>query len=127
MRQTEPRRFPQHLDVIDENEEYENTGEHADRGHHEASGKVSSQCVGDHAHAVAGRPNRRRRRAFDLLMASINSAGGSTTTPPRMIHRLAQIDVVSIRYWTIGATEDFTAITEQAKPAMRNPNTVRIE
>ena len=36
--------------------------------------------------------------AFDLLMASISSTGGSTTTPPRMIHRLAQIDVVSIRY-----------------------------
>ena len=56
-------------------------------------------------------------------MVSVSFAGGSMTSPPTMIHRLAQIAVASIRYWMIGANGDFTAITEQAKPAIRNPNT----
>ena len=34
---------------------------------------------------------------------------------------------MTIAYWTSTAPGDFTAITEQAKPAMRRPNTARIE
>ncbi len=33
----------------------------------------------------------------------------------------------SIRYWKTTASGDFTAMTEQANPTMRSPNTARIE
>ena len=49
------------------------------------------------------------------------------TMPATMIQMPAPIATNSIRYWTSGASGDFTAITEQAKPAMRSPNTARIE
>src|SRR4029077_12522525 len=80
-----------------------------------------------HAHAVTGRPKNRAMRAFDLLMASIRAAGGSTTTPPRIIQRPMAIAANNIEYWTSAAAGVFTVITEQANPAMRRPNTARIE
>src|SRR6266576_439079 len=124
---SQPRRLPDHFDVIDQHQQNENTGEHAERRNHEAAGKISPKRVGHHAHAVAGRPKSRNRRALDLLIASISAAGGSTTMPPTMIQRLTPIAVASIRYYTSGASGDFAAITEQANPAMRTPNTARIE
>ena len=87
----QPRRLPDHFDVIDQHQQHEDAGEHAQRRDHEAAGKISPERVGHHAHAVTGRPNSRKRRAFDLLMASISAAGGSSTMPPMMIQRLAPI------------------------------------
>jgi Iron-sulfur cluster-binding domain len=49
---------------------------------HEAAGKIAPKRVGHHAHAVAGRRKSRSRRAFDLLIASINAVGGFATKPP---------------------------------------------
>ena len=47
--------------------------------------------------------------------------------PPMMSHSPAPIAPNSIRYWTSGASGDLTAMTEQAKPAMRSVNTARME
>ena len=44
-----------------------------------------------------------------------------------MIQVPAPIATASIRYWMTAASGDLTVITEQANPAMRNPNTARIE
>ena len=60
-------------------------------------------------------------------MASISMAGGSITMPPMMTQRLTPIAANSIRYCTAGASGDFTAITEQANPAMRSPNTAMMD
>jgi hypothetical protein len=76
---------------------------------------------------VAGRPKSRASRAFDRLMASISAAGGSTTMPPMIIHSPTPIALNSIKYWTIAMLGVFTVITEQANPAMRRPNTTRID
>ena len=53
--------------------------------------KYRPKRVGHHAHAVAGRPKTRSKRAFDLLIASSSAAGGSITMPPMMIQRLMPI------------------------------------
>ena len=66
-------------------------------------------------------------RAFDLLMASISAAGGSTTMPPMIIHSPMPIAPNSIEYWTSAMSGVFTVMTEQANPAMRRPNTARID
>src|SRR6185295_19084527 len=121
-----PRRLAHHLDVIDEHEQHEDAREHADRRDQEAAREVAPERVGDHAHAVAGLLNSRAIRAFERLMASISRAGGSTTTPPMMIQMLRPRTPKSIRYCTSAAIGVFTVITEQAKPAMRTPNTARI-
>ena len=71
-----------HLDVVDQHQQHEDAEKHAHRRDHEAAGEISSERVGHHAHAVAGRPKSRASRAFDLLIASISAAGGSTTMPP---------------------------------------------
>ena len=64
----QPRCLPDHFDVVDQHQKHEDAGEHAERRDHEAAGKISPERVGHHAHAVTGRPNSRRRRAFDLLI-----------------------------------------------------------
>lgn len=66
-------------------------------------------------------------RAFDLLMASIRPGGGSTTMPPMIIHSPTPTAPSTMTYWASTGLDDFTAMTEQAKPAMRRPNTARIE
>jgi hypothetical protein len=53
--------------------------------------------------------------------------GGSTTMPPMIIQTPPPIAAASIVYWTSAAAGDFTAITEQANPAMRRPNTASTE
>ena len=90
-RRSQPRRLADHFDVVDQHQQHENAREHAQRRDHEAAGKISPKRVGYHAHAVTGRPNSRKRRALDLLIASISAAGGSITMPPMMIQRLTPI------------------------------------
>src|SRR6185369_15153835 len=107
--------------------QHEDAREHAHCRDQEAAGKVSPKRVGHHAHAVAGRPSSRARRAFDLLMASISAAGGSTTMPPRIIHSPMPIEPNNIAYWTRAMEGVFTVITEQANPAIRRPNTATID
>ena len=72
-RRHQARGLADHLDVVDQHQQHENARKHADRRDQEAAGKISPERVGHHAHAVAGRPNSRARRAFDLLMASISA------------------------------------------------------
>ena len=91
------------------------------------AGEITAECIGQHAHAVAGLPSRRRRRAFDLLIASISAVGGSTTIPATISQRLPPIDANNSRYCRRGAMGDFTVMTDSAKPAMRSPNTAAIE
>ena len=47
--------------------------------------------------------------------------------PPRIIHRPTAIAANSMRYCASAAIGVFTAMTEQANPAMRRPNTAKIE
>src|SRR5579883_3088053 len=123
----QPRCLPYHLDVVDQNQQKKNADKDAKRRDHEATGEIAAQGVVDHAHAAAGRLNSRARRALDLLIASSNAGGGSITMPPMMAQMLTAIAAASIKYWTRGAAGDFTAMTEQANPAMRRPNTARME
>src|SRR5262249_38384534 len=95
--------------------------------HHETACEIAPQRVGDHAHAATGRRNSRSRRAFDFAMASNSAGGGSITMPRITIQTLPPMAATSIRYWTSGAKDDFTAMTKQANPAIRSPNTARIE
>lgn len=60
-------------------------------------------------------------------MASISAAGGSTTTPPTIIQIPMPMPANSITYCTSAAIGVFTAMTEQAKPTMRRPNTANTE
>src|SRR5215212_12265124 len=123
----QPGGLADHFDVVDQHEQHENARKHAHRRDQEAAGKVSPERVGHHAHAVAGRPNSRASRAFERLMASISAAGGSTTTPAMIIHSPMPIEPNSIKYWTRAMSGVFTVMTEQANPAMRRPNTARID
>ena len=117
-----------HLDVVDQHEQHEDAGEHADRRDHEAAGKIAPERVGHHAHAAAGRPNSRseaRVRSVDRL----HQRGRRFDHDAADDHPQADADR-SRTASDIGAARrhgDFTAITEQANPAMRRPNTARID
>ena len=62
------------------------------------------------------------RRTSGLVSASaITVAETSLFRVPQLLEKMMPFCIL------IGANDDFTAITEQANPAIRNPNTARME
>src|SRR5438445_65682 len=63
----------------------------------------------------------------DTPAARVTTSAGRPPPPPRRtLERLVPMATVSLRYRTLGASGDSTAMPDQANPAIRSPNTPRM-